>query len=499
MRRLCPMFMALVGAWFGFANPWLHFPAAIVLLPAALTLAVRQASGPYSAFRTGLLTTLPGYAAALYWLAIPVHDYGAMPWVLALPCPVLVALVPAAYAGVYCLGLHAAGERINSLPGILCAGLLWAALELARNYLLTGFPWLTMSTALVPWPRTLGLAGWIGAFGLSGLIAALGHVMVQERKFLRLAALPLIALLLLPGLMRPAPQAARTVNVAMIQGNIDQARKWDAAVQTDIVTTYTALTNQALAQGPTDLVIWPETSMPFFFQDPSVLTTTVSETVRHKGVPLLAGSPAYTMLAEPAVPPYVLRNRAYLLDDNGTVKSWYDKEHLVPFGEYVPLGEWLPFIKKLVPGDAEFRPGADQPPLACGPMNMGVLICYEAIFPELAQDHVERGANVLVNISNDAWFGASSAPWQHLDLSAMRAVEQNRYVLRCTNTGLTTVIAPDGSMQPFPQSFTAAVLRCSDIRLLTETTFFHDHFTVINLTFVLAALGMLAWLRRTTR
>lgn len=378
MRLLCPMFMALAGAWFGFANPWLHFPAAIILLPMALTLVARQAVSQGNAFRLGLVTTLPGYSAALYWLAIPVHDYGAMPWALALPCPVLVGLILAAYAGLYCAGLHWAGRAMNGLAGALTAGLLWTTLELARNELFTGFPWLTMSTALVPWHQTLGLARWIGAFGLSGLLAAMAHLLAQETWPKRLATLPLCGLLLLPGLLYHPSVPTNTANVAMIQGNIDQARKWDANVQAEIVGTYTELSSKALAQGPTDLVIWPETSLPFFFQDPSDLVTAVTGSVHENGVPLLAGSPAYTLLREPVVPPYVLRNRAYLLDKNGEVDGWYDKEHLVPFGEYVPLGQWLPLSRNSCPAMRNFVPARTNRRWSVAPCTWA---CWSAMRP----------------------------------------------------------------------------------------------------------------------
>jgi apolipoprotein N-acyltransferase len=193
----------------------------------------------------------------------------------------------------------------------------------------------------------------------------------------------------------------------------------------------------------------------------------------------------------------VLHNRAYLLNATGDVASWYDKEHLVPFGEYVPLGEWLPFITKLVPGQFEFRPGINSAPLVSGSMAMGLLICYEAIFPELAQGRVESGANVLVNISNDAWFGRSSAPLQHLHMAALRAVEQNRSIIRATNTGVSVVIGPDGSMQNPSALFETLILRDPAVPLLTETTFYHDHMALIHTTF--PALGLvlltLAWLK----
>jgi apolipoprotein N-acyltransferase len=486
-----------MGAWFGFANPLAHFPPAVLLLPAALILSVSRARGYGHAFRCGMLTALPGYAASLYWLAIPVHDHGGLPWALALPCPVLVGAVLAAYAGLFCTAMYVVRSRLHTPLAVLLGGLLWAALELARNHLLTGFPWITLASALAPWPAALGLAAWIGGFGLSGLVASMGQILASGRLRTRLAVLPLAGLCLLPATLRSPAEPAATAAVSLIQGNIDQSLKWDESLQASILSTYVRLTREAAGQGAPDLVVWPETAMPFYFQDPSDFSTAVRAAVKETGVPLLAGSPAYSVPAEPGAPQYVLHNRAYLLNATGDVVSWYDKEHLVPFGEYVPLGEWLPFITKLVPGQFEFRPGINSAPLVSGSMAMGLLICYEAIFPELAQGRVESGANVLVNISNDAWFGRSSAPLQHLHMAALRAVEQNRSIIRATNTGVSVVIGPDGSMQNPSALFETLILRDPAVPLLTETTFYHDHMALIHTTF--PALGLvlltLAWLK----
>lgn len=493
------MGMALVGAWFGFANPLLHFPPAILLLPAALILTTLRAQSFAQAFRNGFLTALPGYAASLYWLAIPVHDHGGLPWALALPCPVLVGALLAAYAGLFCMGMHLIRFRISHLLAMLASGLLWASLELLRNHFLTGFSWLTLAQAMAPWPQTLGLAAWIGGFGLSALLVGMSHCLVLGRGFARLAVLPVAGLCLLPALTRPLQIPAATASVSMIQGNIDQSLKWDEGMQAGILGTYLDLSFKAVAENAPDLVVWPETAMPFYFQDPSDLATGMRLGVSRMQVPVLAGAPAYSIPGEPGAPQYVLHNRAYLLSAGGEPLAFYDKEHLVPFGEYVPLGKWLPFITKLVPGQFEFKPGRNTEPLKTGPLAMGLLICYEAIFPELAQKQVGLGANVLVNISNDAWFGRSSAPWQHLHLSILRAVEQNRAIIRATNSGVSAFIGPDGSLRGPTSLFTAKIAHDPAIPLLTETTFYHEHFFFIHMTFPILASALLGLLWRTGR
>ncbi len=499
VRHLGLIGMALVGAWFGFANPLLHFPPAILLLPAALILASLRATSLAHAFRSGFLTALPGYAASLYWLAIPVHDHGGLPWALALPCPVLVGALLAAYAGLFCMGAHLIRHRSAHPLAMLATGLLWASLELLRNHFLTGFSWLTLAQALAPWPQTLGLAAWIGGFGLSALLVSLSHSLLAGRGWTRAVAPALILLCLLPALTRQPQAPAATAAVSMIQGNIDQGLKWDEVMQSEILGTYLAMSFKAVDENAPEIIVWPETAMPFYFQDPSDLTTGMRLGVKRLETPVLAGAPAYSIPAEPGASPYVLHNRAYLLSAAGETLSWYDKEHLVPFGEYVPLGQWLPFITKLVPGQFEFRPGSNDAPLKTGRLAMGLLICYEAIFPELAQKQVKLGANVLVNISNDAWFGRSSAPLQHLHLSVLRAVEQNRAIIRSTNSGISAFIAPDGSIRGQTPLFVADIAHDPAIELLTETTFYHEHFEFIHAAFPVLAVALLVTLWRTGR
>lgn len=486
------MLLALAGAWFGFANPWLHFPAAIFLLPAALLLSAQKATSSGQAFRHGFIIALPGYSASLYWLAIPVHDFGGLPWALALPCPVLVGAVLAIYAGIFCLGIFSLGTKTNSFLTALFAGVFWATLELIRNYLLTGFPWLTLSSALGPWPWALGLAGWCGAFGLSGVLVSMTCLALRPSKGSCISLAVMTLLVLLPGLYTTSTPPTGTASITLIQGNIDQDQKWEAAMQRSILESYNELSRNALHLQPTELVIWPETALPFYYQDENDLTFALQNSIVRLHTPLLVGAPAYSSTHGLEEAPYVLHNRAYLIDSRGQALSWYDKEHLVPFGEYVPLGKWLPFLAKLVPGEYEFRPSVHTAPLSLQDMSMGVLTCYEAIFPELAQARVAQGANLLINISNDAWFGHSSAPLQHLHLAVLRAVEQNRSLVRGTNTGISAFISPTGKILSQTDIFVPATLYSEDVQLLTKTSFFHDHFYFIHMVFPLLSAGVLA-------
>jgi apolipoprotein N-acyltransferase len=258
-------------------------------------------------------------------------------------------------------------------------------------------------------------------------------------------------------------------NVAIVQGNIDQSIKWDPAYQMGTAEKYTRLSREIAATANPELIVWPETSMPFYFQDDTPLRTPALEFVRTGKAALLLGSPAYKRIDGPGS--FVLFNRAFLLTAGDAAASWYDKEHLVPFGEYMPLASILP-LQKLVSGVGDFVPGQNTQALKCGNLALGVLICYEAIFADLTQERVAQGANLLVNISNDAWFGATSAPHQHLQLTALRAIEQGRYIVRSTNTGLSAFIDPLGRVKlagPQFQEFAAAGI----VHPRSELTPFH--------------------------
>jgi apolipoprotein N-acyltransferase len=193
-------------------------------------------------------------------------------------------------------------------------------------------------------------------------------------------------------------------------------------------------------EGNTQLVVWPETATPFYFLAHPDMSMRLIRGVRSMDTPLLFGSPAYGYEGGE------LRhyNRAYLLDGRGTVSGYYDKVHLVPFGEYVPWKRMLFFVNTLVEAAGDFASGKQATPLELDPARIGVLICYEGIFPELSRSVVRAGANILVNITNDAWFGRSSAPYQHFSMAVLRTVEQRVPMVRCANTGVSSLIDKRG-------------------------------------------------------
>jgi len=441
-----------VGLFLGFPNPFVHLPALALAYPAALALLGENASKPVSALRRGWLTGLAGASAALYWLAIPVYEVGGLPWILAIPCALAIGAYVGLYGGLFAVLAH----KLRIYPALArcCAlALCWFLLEELRGSLFTGFPWLTLASAFVPWTPVIQAAAVFGNYGLGGILAGIACLLAQglHRKSCLCCGLLLALALPLGGLLRlenlpgtDAPHSSQALHLALIQGNIDQNQKWLPAYQRTTIAHYLQLSGQAVANGHLDLIIWPETAMPFFFQNQPEYAFQIRDFAKRHALPLLMGAPGHD-----GSPPGNRRvfNRAFLIGSEGQDLGFYDKEHLVPFGEYLP--PWLdhPALAVLFQGVGSFAPGGAELPLQFKGLALGLLICYETIFPELAQARVAAGAGLLINISNDAWFGLTSAPEQHLQLSVLRAVEQGRWLVRATNTGYSAFVDPAGRIR----------------------------------------------------
>ncbi len=469
--------LAALGAFFGFANPLARVPGLILLFPAGLAYMAYRAPSVRLALKYGYWTGFAASVCSLYWTAIPVHYYGFLPWWMAAPIPALMSLYLALFPGAFTALVRFSRDRLAVWALGLFAGCLWAALEMLRGSLFTGFPWLTAAAALAPWPFAIQGAAYLGAYGLSGFLAGCASLAVFGRRGPALAGAGLVVALFAWGavsLRTPLPEDG-AFTASVIQGNVEQARKWDPAYQEQTVSEYLALSQaQADAAGPA-LMVWPETAMPFYLQKTSELRDRVTAFARDNGLCLVTGAPAAVQSGKG----YVFFNRAFLIGTDGELKASYDKRHLVPFGEYVPFGDLFPFISKLAQGAGDFKPGTSPAPLKCGDLALGMLICYEAIFPELAQERVAAGANVLVNISNDAWFGDSPAPRQHLDLSLLRAVEQGRYLIRATNTGVSAFIDPKGRVLDHGGLFVSQGLSRTGVGRISSLTFFHRFYGIL--------------------
>ena len=516
-----------LGLFLGTANPFFHVPGAVLVYPACLLLASR---GRHP-FRLGWCVGIPGAAGALYWIAVAAHMYGGFPWLLAAPCSILLGMYVALWGGLFCF----CASRLLGLPAwkrSLGLGLLWFLLEWTRGWFCTGFSWLTLSSGLAAWPVLMQPLSVLGEYGYSGLLAAVTFLLCEgvlcrrenRRDGVRLLASGacIAAAVVVFGAWRmqalPEKLAAEGVPVActMVQGSVRQDVKWSPEYQQQTLEHYIRLSvegvraamnglagtgrgpgreeiasslglplgsrpDAALAPALPDFILWPETAMPFAYPA-SPLSRELNVFADGLGIPLIFGAPGVERRAGEAT---ALFNRAFMLLPEGDAVH-YDKEHLVPFGEYLPpVLDWKIF-ESLLQGLGGFTAGEGDRlfPLELkgrGRVDMGMLICYEAIFPELSRKRVAGGAQLLLNISNDAWYDYTSAPMQHLQLSLMRAVEQGRYVLRATNSGITAVLDPLGGVHAMGSAsdgyalFLSGSLTGTALALQGHTPYFYLH------------------------
>jgi apolipoprotein N-acyltransferase len=462
-------FAAFSGVLLAVAFPTLdlHFLAWFALLP--LFLALRGKSIK-DGFWLGGITGLVYFAGTVYWVTNSVNMYGGFSIVPAS----LITLLLCAYLALYPAVFGAAAVHIRKNHPTLffiAAPALWTALELARTYVFTGFPWSLLGYSQYHWLQMIQIADITGVYGVSFLIvlvnAAVAAFILDRRNYSPLiAAAVVIAVVLGYGSFRlRTPEGPDKITVSVVQGNIDQFNKWDSAFRENTNAVYTRLTREVL-KGRPDLVIWPETATPFYFNgvaptDQS-MTTRLAAQVKKNRVPLLTGSPTYEVYPNKRI---IGRNSAFLLSADGQVAATYHKIHMVPFGEYVPLKNVLFFIEKLVQAIGDFQAGDEYTVMtvpaqgAARPdVTVSTVICYEIIFPDLVRRFVDKGANVITTITNDAWFGRTSAPYQHFSMAVFRAVENHVPIARAANTGVSGFIDAKGNILATSNIFTEAGL-----------------------------------------
>lgn len=463
-ERRSALGIALAGAaglWLGFPNALLQIPLLALFYPLALFELARRAPSARRAFRNGLGCGILGCSACLYWISVPIHDFGYLPWAVAVPTAVSLGCYLALYGGLFAAIMQWGGRQLRPFWLGLLAFSAWALLEYLKGCFLSGFAWLTLSAAFVPWYPVVQGVALLGAYGLSGAFVATmiwAGVGLRLKNRAALAAALVVALGLVAfSVVRlqhfaDGPLSKEPLQALLIQGNINQDQKWDQASLQSTIDAYEGLASAGLGQLTSGgaakiaapLVIWPETAMPFLYSTQYDYGVKLRNFAREKGIYLLFGAPGLEPDLGVRPEDYPLYNRAHLIDPQGRDVGLYEKEHLVPFGEYPPSWIKLPFLDFFLGQVGDFTPGRRTQPVRVAGFDFGVLICYETIFPELSQKRVEQGADALINISNDAWFGRTAAPEQHLQLTALRAVEQGRYLVRATNTGISSLVDPNG-------------------------------------------------------
>ncbi len=459
------------------------------------------------AFSLGWIAGMGFYLCTLYWVVDTIGLYSNVPHIIAVGPLLLMCAILSAYTGVFAVGLCVYHKKAETCPAFVDDGrtrfrfsrprgsgwsllvfgpMLWVALEWVRSFFLIGFPWVSLGYSQYNFVNLIQFVEYTGVYGLSALVI-FGNVALflafsrQSRGRLVLVLLLVIAGLWGWGNWRRSQLAAlppvHTLHVGIAQGNIAQDQKWDPDYQEVTLARYEQLTRQ-ITEHEVDLVIWPEAAVPFFFQSDVTYRGRLLDLAQNTNTPLLFGGPAFRVDDTELT----LFNRAYLLSPDTTILGHYDKMILTPFGEYIPFQDSvLFFLDKWVEGIGDFAPGTTPTvfslPLKSQPVlhpddkaghvdafeTFGVLVCYEGVFPDLARRFVHNGAGLLINVTNDAWFGETSAPHQHLAMEAMRAVENRVPLVRSANTGISAIVNIDGQIQ----AQTA----------LLETTFITDQIT----------------------
>jgi apolipoprotein N-acyltransferase len=462
-----------------------------VLSPAALFLLIqglppRRAGWTGGAYGAGL------FSFGTYWLYTCIHGFGLAPVWLTLFLQAALVAIMAAYSWVLCYVANRFWLKGGATRDWLVLAALWVLLEWLRGWLFSGFPWLAIGYAFIDTP----LAGWAPVLGVYGVTwaAALAAVAVKvlmtpQAGARRLTALVVLAALFgVPALLGRYPwtrPAGPPFAVAAVQGAVSQDQKWQANNRQATIDRYTTLTREAWGAR---LIVWPEAALPVLANDIQDYLEALHAAGRARGADFVIGLVNY----QPDTDAY--HNGILVMNETGG--GWYYKRHLVPFGEYFPVPPFVRSWMRLMSLPySDMTPGTDdQPVQSAAGQKLGLTICYEDAYGS-AQLKVLRQATLLINVTNNAWYGDSTAPHQHLQIARFRALEAGRYLVRAANDGITAAIGPKGEIIARLPQFQQAVLK-AEVRPMTGLT---PYARVGNYPVVLGAcalLGLAVWRRR---
>ncbi len=492
-----PLFLSVLsGVLAGFSFPKHGFAVFAWVAYVPLLFSVRLAKGSkpvLKSYQYGFVSGFITNIILLYWVVVAMNRYGN----IGMPASILGLVLLAGILSVLYYGTFTMIIKLfwsTKIPGeLLFIPVVWVLLEYLKTYLFSGFPWELLGYSQYKNLPLIQISRVTSVYGVS-CVVMLFNVLIYEftvwwydintvrtAKYPFLFAKTIAVLLLITGILvygditidntnELVRRTGNDIDVGLIQGNIDQSHKWDPAYQRETMASYFSLTRQAYEKSNLQLGIWPETATPFFLQSEPVYMAQMSDFVRSHNLYMLFGSPAYE---------YTNRgidyfNSAFVMAPSGAIIGRYDKRHLVPFGEYLPLKHIFFFLKKLTGSIGDFTAGGEDNLLQFNNIKIGTLICYEIIFPQLSASDCRNGSNLLVTITDDAWFGDTSAPYQHLSMATFRAVEDERFVLRAANTGISAVISPTGKILDSTKLFVPAFIDYR-VKLINTKTFYTVH------------------------
>ncbi len=448
------------GAALAFSFPNVAAGPLVFIALTPIIISVVLSSGIAEAFFQAMLGTSVMWLINLPWVIMVMSYYGGLPYPVGVAIYVALALALGVFAGVF-FGVPVRLLRlgVNPLPWLLVPA-AWITVEFARTHLLSGFPWHQLAAAIIEIRPFVQLTSVIGPYGTGFFIAipsawlawvAIGSAIPRHKAAVTGAVLLMLVLWFGHGTWAVQRQDARIASetkstAALLQPNISQEMRWGGASVAELFIEMNAMNEDAIAAGA-DVVIWPESTIPLTYATTDLFREAIErassgsvaagEADTTEPVDIILGS-----VAEDLEDPSKLWNAAYLVSE-GRTAGRYDKIRLVPFGEYVPLRKQLFFAEKLVRAVGDFQFGENDKPLE-GKFRYGLAICYEVVYPQITRTQVRNGADVLVTITNDGWFGGTAAPRQHLNMARLRAVEGDRYLLRAATTGISAIVDPSG-------------------------------------------------------
>jgi apolipoprotein N-acyltransferase len=403
----------------------------------------------------------------LYWIYFVIQHYSSLPSVVAAGVLVLLCLILGAYWGIFGFVLRHFYNRLGLTAALLLAPFLWILLELVRNWM--QFPWCLLGYSQYNNLPLAQFASVFGVYGLSALIVATNSAValwVLSRKWKYLGStISIILISMIGGHFRMStPVTGESLRVGVVQGNIPQDVKINFEFAEEVNRIHLELTKKIIEEHQPDIVFWPESSTLYNLTRDGEWSRQVLDLARRTRTPLLLGSDS--------IAGEKIYNTAYLVDANGHILSAdYSKMYLVPFGEFVPFKSIFFFAGKMVAEISDFSPGEKFTLFPVKNGSFAVHICFEVIFPQLTRRFCRDGADLLTTITNDAWFGRTSAPYQHFAMAVMRSIESKRYMVRAANTGISGIVDPYGRILKQTGLFVPASFS-SDVKLIHENTIY---------------------------
>lgn len=485
---------------FSFPPIDLHWLAWISLVPLLISTTGKSL---FTTLKLSLVTGLTHYLSLIYWIALVLSNYGDINVFMSITIMLLLASYLSLYIAVFPIIVNLTKYKSSYMAPIFWGAAAWISLEYVRAHLLTGFPWCLLGYSQYSILPLIQISDCAGVYGVSFIIVMINLSIynlffvldIKKRKHLIIKTaftFLFVGLVISYGFYHlnkktETKKAVGKIKAAIVQGNIDQTLKWRPELQEKTIDAYRKLSKKSARFNP-DIIVWPETAVPFFFQEMPKLSEEIFRISKNVGANILFGSPAYSRYGQ-NVRYY---NRAYVINED-KILGYYDKIHLVPFGEYVPLKKFLPFAHRLVVASGDFLPGKNINPIAMDHAKIAPLICFESIFPNISRTHAARGSNLLVNITNDAWFGKTSAPYQHLSMAVFRCVENGLPMLRAANTGVSAFILDSGKIVKKSRLFTEDVLM-GEIKYGSNNTFYSKYGDIFAIIIIIIFSLKLFWL-----